>query len=709
MRRPLDLLLEIGTEELPPADVRPALEQLKAGVRNALHELRIDVGQIETYGTPRRLVVSCTEVGVRQQPVVRRVKGPAAHVAYDSEGRPTPAATGFARSQGIPVGALSVETIGSGRYVIATVEEAGQPTASVLPPALRQVIGSITFPKTMRWESSGTRFARPVRWIVALLGSRVLPLNFAGVRAGRKTYGHRVLHPKAMSVKSPQDYFSMLRRSHVILDPEDRQARITADSNALAATVRARPQLDANLVEETVMTTEHPVVLRGTFSLEFLSLPPEVLVTVMEHHQKYFPVVDTNGRLQPYFIAVRDGGDQHLATVREGHEWVLRARFADARFFFEADRKRRLEEYVSTLEGLIVQAQLGSMADKTGRLGRLAAHVADALGLNHSERTKLQRAALLAKADLVTHLVGEFPELQGIVGGIYAALDREPPDVADAIREHYHPAGAGDPPPGSRLGALLAVIDRVDTIVGALAAGLAPTGSQDPYGLRRAVQGIVEIVLTHELAMPLRPLIQASAASYEKADPTLVEQVEEFIRQRLRSQLVDQGLRYDLVDAALAVSGDALLEGAKRASGLQVFAARPEFVRLYVAFDRASRIVGEKSVGTPNASLFEVEAERVLHRLATAVGDRVRAALAAGNYAQALESLVPLADPIDKLFEDVLIMAPDLKVQDNRLALLGEVASCFRTVADFSKVVMSDEATREPTKARQSAPHVRSS
>jgi tetrameric-type glycyl-tRNA synthetase beta subunit len=509
------------------------------------------------------------------------------------------------------------------------------------------------------------------------------------------------LHPKAATVRSSQDYFAVVRHGQVILEPSERQQRIATGSEALAAEVRAFPQLDFRLLEETVMTTEHPVVLRGEFSPEFLSLPQEVLVTVMEHHQKYFPLVDASRRLQPYFIAVRDGGRQHLATVREGHEWVLRARLADARFFFDEDRRRRLEEYVPALEGLVVQAQLGTMAEKTRRLGHLVNYIVDTLGLDHAARAHLQRAAHLAKADLVTHLVGEFPELQGIIGGIYAALDGEPVEVATAIREHYHPAGAGDPPPASIPGALLAMIDRVDTLVGALAAGLDPTGSQDPYGLRRAAQGIVEIMLAHRLSLLLRPLVRASAAQYAKAGEVPVEHIVNFIQQRLRAQLVEQGLRYDLVDAALAVSGDVLVEGANRAAALQAFAARPEFVRLYVAYDRASRILGREVEGIPDPDLFEVEAERALYRAATLVRELVDAAIEEGDYAQALEALVPLAEPVDKLFDDVLIMATDPRVQANRLALLGQVVTIFRAVADFSKVVMTDEAGREPAKASE--------
>ncbi len=697
MSRTADLLLEIGTEELPPADVRPALQQLDAGTRRVLRELRLEAKGVETFGTPRRLVLYCKAVATRQQPMVRTVKGPAAHVAFDREGRPTPAAIGFARGQGVPVDALTVGEVGGGRYAIATLREAGRTSASVLPPALVDVIGSLTFSKTMRWGSGEVRFARPVRWMLALLGSQVLRLEFAGVRAGRRTYGHRVLSPAARTVKASQDYFRIVRASHVMLDADERHRRILTESTALAAKVRSLVQLDSRLVEETVMTTEHPVALRGAFTPEFLTLPQEVLVTVMQHHQKYFPIADRQGRLQPYFIAVRDGGRQHLATVREGHEWVLRARLADARFFFDEDRTRRLADYVPTLEDLVVQAELGTMAEKTRRLGQLASHVANALHLSDDVHAHLQRAALLCKADLVTHLVGEFPELQGIIGGIYAALDGEPPDVAQAIPEHYHPTGAGDRAPVGITGALLGIIDRADTLAGAFAAGLAPTGSQDPYGLRRAAQGIVEILLAHDLAIPLSTLLMAAVRGYGKSEVAVVEQVVEFIRQRLRALLGERGLRYDLVDAAMAVSGDVVVDAAARASAVQTFAGRAEFIRLHVAFDRASRILTREAGGEPDPALFEVNAERAVFEAVHAVRHRVATAIQAREYLRALEALVPLAEPIDRFFEDVLVMAPDSRVRANRLALLALVVDVFRAVADFSKVVMHESVGQSAT------------
>jgi len=423
----------------------------------------------------------------------------------------------------------------------------------------------------------------------------------------------------------------------------------------------------------------------------------------MQHHQKYFPVVDRQQRLQSYFIAVRDGGRSHLTQVRESHEWVLQARLADARFFLKEDRARRLEGYVPELAGLVLQAQLGTMADKTQRLGQLASHISDVLRLSPEVHAKLNRAVVLCKADLVTHLVQEFPELQGVVGGIYASLDGEDADVAQAIREHYRPTGAADQAPQGLAGAILGVIDRTDTVVGLLVAGLAPSGSQDPYGLRRAAQGLIEILLAHHLPISLTSLITAAVQAYGKTNDKLVEQVRDFVWQRLRTYLIDRGLRYDLVDAALAASADIVLDAAERAYVLQAYSARPEFVRLYVAFDRASRILTANGTAAPDPGLFEVDAERVLYAATRTAQAAVAEAVKRRDYLRALQALVPLADPIDQLFVDVLIMAPDPQVQANRLALLRRVADIFRAVADFSKVVMADDARNQvegPTPSR---------
>ncbi len=705
-----DLLLEIGTEELPPNDIAPALAQLAERIRAALADLRLDAGPIRTYGTPRRLALVCSGVAPRQRPLVRDVRGPAAHVAFDAQGRPTQAAQGFARGQDVPVDRLQVHEIEGKRYAVAIIEQPGQPAGTVLPGALPPAVLGLAFSKTMRWGDRDARFARPIRWIVALWGTAVLPVEIAGVRAGRATRGHRVLGRGPRPVPSPHRYTTVLKSAGVVADPDERRRRIVRQATSLAKAVDGTPVLDAHLLDELVMSTEHPQALRGAFDPKFLALPRPVLVTVMQHQQKYFAVESGRRQLRPYFIAVRDGDTTHLATVREGHEWVLQARLADARFFFEEDRKRRLDDYLPRLEGVIFQAQLGTMAEKIRRMVNLARQVSGMLLLDGHTTEALLRAATLCKADLVTHMVGEFPELQGVMGQIYAELDGEPPEVARAIGEHYRPTGSDDSPPKTQVGALLGLVDKMDTLAGVMGAGLTPTGSQDPYGLRRAAQGVVEIVQMLRLRLSLHALASAAAAGYANAPRSqVVDEVVEFLRQRLRAVLIERGIRYDLVDAALAVSGDDLLAGADRAQALQAFASRMEFTRLYVAYDRVSRILSAEAASRVDPEKFEIPAEQRLHDAITAAAPKVRAAAAAGDHTRAMEELLMLAEPVDRIFDDVLIMAPDPAVRANRLALLRSVAEVFRVVADFSKVVITDEqrtANGEPrTRVTKKAKH----
>lgn len=692
MIKGIDLILEVGTEELPPGEIAPALVQLADDTRKLLEEARLPAGDISVYGTPRRLVLHVAGVVARQRPAVREVRGPAAQVAYDQEGKPTQAATGFARSQGVPVERLKVIETAGRRYVAAVIEEAGRPAAAVLPDALSALVEGLSFSRTMRWGESDARFARPVRWVLALLGTQILPVSIAGLRARRRTYGHRFLSPAARSIKDPRTYFSALKRGHVLVDPEERRTRIASQARALAAKVGGRPVLDTTLLDELVMSVELPQALLGSFDQEFLSLPRPVLATVMEHHQKYFPVEDGKAdALLHRFIAVRDGDTRHLAVVREGHEWVLRARLADARFFFEQDRRQPLEAYAAKLSDLSFHAQLGTMADKTRRLVSLADFLAVTLVLDGRTSESLRRAAALCKADLVTRMVGEFPELQGVIGGIYTEMDGEPAEVARAIGEHYRPAGAGDPPPSTRVGALLALADKIDTLTGRIGVGLMPTGSQDPYGLRRAAQGIVEIILNHRLKILLSPLVARAAEGYGRGFDQAAEETVEFLRQRLRATLIDRGLRYDLVDAALAVSADDLLAAAARAETLAAWASRRDFARLYIAYDRASRILTGAVNGRVDPQRFEDDTERTLHETVGKVRPPVEGAASEGNFTRALDGLLPLAGPVDRLFDAVLIMAPDEGIRANRMALLKQVVDVFRNVADFSKVVMSEE------------------
>lgn len=708
-----DLLLEVGTEELPPGDIGPAVAQLGESIAKALQELRLQAGPISTYASPRRLAVFAKSVSERQRPAERQVRGPAASAAYDAEGRPTQAAVGFARSQGIAVDALEAVEVGGRRYVAAVIKEEGRPAAEVLPAAIAPAITNLSFTKTMRWGSGEARFSRPIRWLVALFGTQVLRLEVVGVRAGRITYGHRTLAPAPRPIRRPSDYVATLKAAKVIVDPKERKRGIEQQSRQLADQVQGRVMLDSRLLEETVMSVERPFALRGAFDRMFLSLPREVLVTVMQHHQKYFPVEDTSSRLLPVFIAIRDGASAHANIVRQGHEWVLAARLADAKFFFQEDRKNRLEEYVPMLEGLVFQARLGTMGDKTRRLVALSKVLASLASLDGRTLESLERGALLSKADLVTRLVGEFPELQGTIGHIYAAMDGEATDVARAIEEQYRPRGAGDSAPKTHLGALLGLLDKTDTLVGAISAGLMPTGSQDPFGLRRAAQGVVEIVMMLHLKLSLRGFLEEVQRQYamqklpdgrprpESAAAEVPGQVMELLRQRMRATLMERGTRYDIADAALAVSGDDLLGAASRAEALSALAKRPEFAALYIAYDRASRILGRDAGDGIDPALFEAPIEHALFETMEKVKQPVAQAAVGGDYTAALERLRPLVSPVNQIFDDVLIMAPDARVRANRLALMRSVVDIFRNVADFSKIVMSEDEKKVAMKARE--------
>ncbi|MDR7544066.1 MAG: glycine--tRNA ligase subunit beta [Armatimonadota bacterium] len=697
-------LLEIGCEELPPGALASVLEQLAAGAAEALRKARLDAAEPRATGTLRRLVLTVADVKPRQADRVTVVRGPAARIAYDGAGHPTQAAAGFARSVGVPVEALQVREVDGGRYVVAEVREAGRPATEVLGAVLPAVVAGLAFPKTMRWKAGGIRFGRPIRWVVALLGRRVVRMEIAGVRAGRRTYGHRFLAPGAIVLREAGDYHEAMRRAGVILDYEERRRRIVDGAHALAAEVGGRPVIDEALLEELAWSVEHPTPLLGTFDQALArGLPKEVVLVTLQHHQKSFGVQDAEGQLLPAFIAVRDGGTSHLASVRTGHEWVVRARLEDARFFLEEDRRGSFDGWNAQLARLAHVEGLGSMADHVRRVQRVAAHLAEAALASEADRRTLERAAALCKADLVTALVREFPELQGIVGRIYALESGEPHGVAAAIEEHYWPRSAGGPLPQTTPGALLGVADRSVLLAGAALAGLEPTGSQDPYGLRRAASGMVAILAAHGLHLSLAGIFDVAAEVYEAAPDARARAATSCVSlalQRLRMALQDQGMAYDTVDAVLAAGGDDVADLVARARALQAVRTDPAMPRLSTGFARASRILKQgHPAATIDEGLLEQGSECGLYQAWKQVRADVERLLAGRGemrrgtapepverYARALEALERLADPIDRFFDDVLVMAPDPAVRANRLALLREVTATFLEVADFSRL-----------------------
>ena len=702
------LVFEIGTEELPAAAAWAAARQIREMAPEALRAARIPCGAVAAWSTPRRIVLAVEEMALRQEDAVREVRGPAARVAYAADGRPTQAAEGFARAQGVPVAGLERRSTPQGEYVFAILRSPGGPTIKALGEVLPALAAGLAFPKAMRWGPESVRFARPVRWLVALLGREIVSCRFADVEAGRRTYGHRVLSPRPITVQNAQGFEAALRRGYVLLDPEARRRRITESAIRAARRAGGHPILDPDLLEETVQLVEWPEAFSGRFAPEFLSLPREVLITVMQHHQKYFAVEDASAQLLPVFVAVRNGGSRGLETVREGNEWVLRARLADAQFFFEEDRKRPLEARIPELAGLVVHERLGTMAQKTERLTRLANLLGSALALDVAQTGHLERAARLSKADLVTQMVRELPELQGVIGGVYARLDGEPAPVAGALREQYLPRGALLP--RSDVGAYLAILDKLDLLLSALAAGFAVSGSQDPYGLRRAAGGIVAIVLDRHLRINLRAFAGAALAETHPAlDPArrsaAIDGTLDLLRQRLRTTLIEAGISYDTVDAVLEAGADDLADAADRAHALWAFRRRPEFSRLYTAFDRAARIVPANFHGEVRPEGLDHEAERALlaalDRMeplgpAGSGGGAARSSTdrgpgdAAGRYEQALQRLTALADPVDRFFTDVMVMAEDEAVRRNRLALLSRVVRLMRPFADLTRVVAGE-------------------
>jgi len=704
------LVFEIGAEELPPSAAWDGTRQLRDLAGPALEDARIDTGAVRVYSTPRRLVLIIEDVALRRRDLVREVRGPAVRAAFAADGTPTAAAAGFARAQGVEAASLERRTTPQGEYVYAVRRDAGGESGAALAELLSALAGRLSFPRAMRWGAGTARFSRPVRWIVALLGDEVIPCAFAGVAAGRETAGHRTLHPGRVPVPSAEQYETALRTARVMLDPEGRRRRIAAGVRRAARTAGGRPILDADLLEETVQLVEWPTVFAGRFDAGFLALPREILITVMQHHQKYFAVEDAHRTLLAAFVALRNGGTRGLDGVREGNEWVLRARLTDARFFFEEDRKQPLAARVPLLEGVTFLEPLGTMAAKTTRLVALAGRLSAALGDDAATAQALARAALLAKADLVTQVVRELPELQGVVGGLYARLDGEPEAVAAAIPEQYLPRGGV--PPRTPVGARLALVDHVDTLAGALSAGLVPSGSQDPFGLRRAANAIVAILLDRHWPIGLADLVGAALDGYGVQDGAIrarvLDAVLDLVRQRLRAALIDEGISYDTVDAALAAGHHEIEAGvgvppdaAARARALWAFRRTPAFPETYTALDRAARIVPAGFEADVREDMLDAPAERQLldaiqKVAAPSAGDGQRPGPAAAPedlvayYERSLRRLASLARPVDQFFADVLVMAEDEAVRRNRLGLLARVVRLVRPIADLSRLVVGE-------------------
>lgn len=687
-----DFLLEIGTEELPAGFIEAALEHMRARATEDLQRLRLDAGEVTVYGTPRRLAVFIRDVAQRQKDLVKEAKGPSRQVAFDEKGAPTKAAQGFARGQGVAVENLEVRETPQGAYVFAVTREEGGPAADVLARWLPSFVKDIPFPKSMRWGAGPMRFARPVRWLVALLGEDVIACSVDGLAAGRTSRGHRFLAPDPVPLADAAAYAERLRDAYVLVDGAERRAAVSMAVQQAAAEVGGRIVDDGSLLAEVTNLVEYPAAVAGAFDEQYLALPREVLVTPMREHQRYFPLENGDGTLLPRFVAVANGPRSDEDVVRRGYEKVLAARLADARFFYEEDRKRSLDDMAEALRHVVFQQKLGTVYEKTRRVEKLADELAVEWGFVAEQRETVRRGARLAKADLVSHMVGEFPELQGVMGREYALLAGEGEGVARVVYEHYLPRHAGDELPRSEEGRAVSVADKLDTIVGCFGAGLIPTGSQDPYGLRRQALGVLRIALDGNVPLHLG---RAAARAYDLYEADLADReetlakVHDFFRQRLRGLLTEEGIRYDVADAAIGVAAEEPASAAARARALHEFVARPEFDALLTAYERVFNLANRGEGDEIDPALFEADAETALYDAVEKARKRLPALLERGAYGEGLAALAALRPAVDKLFDDVMVMAEDEKVRRNRLALLKQTLALFHAVARFDAVVVA--------------------
>jgi glycyl-tRNA synthetase len=679
-------LFEIGTEELPPSQLAWALEQLEETVPALLDELHLAHGEVQILGTPRRLVVSVADLATRQPDRSLEVKGPPAGRAFDADGNPTRAAEGFARSKGLDVSALQVESIDGGEYVVARVDEPGRPALDVLSEALPDVIAGIRFTKSMRWNESGVAFSRPIRWLLALLDGAVVPFGYAGYQSGRESRGLRFLTPEKFDVDSPEAYFVKMAEQGIILDPEARRTAIREQAEEIAASVGGRIGEDPALLDEVTNMVERPTAFLGEFDPSYVAvLPPEALISVMRKHQRYIVVEDENGDLMPYFIGVRNGGEDHLDIVADGNEQVILARFADARFFVEKDLKRSLADFVPELKTLTFEKKLGSFLNKTERITALVADLGPELGLNTDEQAVADRAAALCKADLATNMVVEMTSLQGVMGRYYAIHSGEPRAVADAIFEHYLPRSADDKLPSGKPGLAVGLADRLDSLMGLFAVGLAPTGTKDPFAQRRAALGICQNLIEWEQHFNLQEALAKAARVLTVA----VSEEDQaaclgFIQGRLRGMLLEMGFNYDVVDAALAPKGRDPYGALLAVRSLTDWVSRDDWEEILPAFSRCVRITRDLSeVYKVDAAGLREDSEEALLEAVQQAEDEMGEAETVDAF---LTAFVPMVPVINRFFDDVLVMDDDEAVRQIRLGLLQRVAALADGAADLSQL-----------------------
>lgn len=687
-----DLLLEIGTEEIPARFMPDSIKGVRDTAGKLLRENRLNYGDIAVYGSPRRLALIVRDVDERQEDIVIEVSGPPKGAAYSDDGTPTSAATGFARGQGVDISRLKIRQTDRGEYLFAERHEKGKNTKDVLPVLLNDLLTSITFPKSMRWNDTGVRFARPLRWLLALYGAEVIEINFAGVTSGRVSYGHHFMSPHSFVVDRPDNYVNLLKEKFVIADQSERRKYLEGQLKTIAGEKGGIVIPDDDLLKEVVFLTEYPVAVCGRFDDGYLSLPKAVLTTVLREHQRSFLIEEERGQSLPYFISVSNTMPGDAGVIRSGYERVVRARLSDAKFFFDADCRVRLEERSEKLMQVVFMAKLGTMAGKVMRLKASVGVLSELFGWTDCVGMT-ERAADLCKADLMTDMVGEFPELQGVMGREYALRQGEKSEVATAIYEHYLPRYSGDMLPATKSGKILAIADKMDNITGCFGSGNMPTGSNDPYALRRQALGILHILIKGGHNIALKSVAEISLSVYkgvlaDDKHSAIIRDVIDFFRERLSTLLVSEGYRYDCVRAVISADLDDPYDAFLRITALDRYRLRPEFDALTVSFKRVMNIIPPDFASVFNEEMLRESEEKDLYQTFKDVENKAVAAKKVYNYWKSFSSIAELKPKVDLFFDRVLVMDKDINLRNNRLSLMSMLRDLFLKFADFRHIVV---------------------
>lgn len=686
-------LLEIGVEELPARLVKGTLEQMKNYIANLLNEKRISFNEIKLYSTPRRLVLILEGLPESQENLEKELKGPSKKIAFDEEGSPTKALEGFMRGQGVTLGDIIVKEHNNEEYIFANKTEEGKLVEEILKDNMVDLIKSISFPKSMKWGGKNLRFARPIRWLMSIFNEKVLEFNLEGIIASNITRGHRFLGSSHIEINNVDEYLDKLKDNYVIVDEEKRKEKIKYGCEKLARERGGNLLFDEELLDEITHIVEYPTPMIGRIKEEYLRLPKEVLITPMKEHQRYFPVVDDKNKLLPYFITVRNGNEDYLDIVVKGNEKVLEARLEDAKFFYNEDMKEPLENYVEELKDIVFQEKLGTLYDKTMRLQKLSGKVGSYLEVGVETKKNIERAAYLSKADLVTNMVEEFTELQGTMAREYAAVSGENEIVSLALYEQYLPRFSSDELPTTTAGAVLSIAEKIDTISGIFAIDIQPTGSQDPYGLRRQALGIINIILDRKLNLSLEELVDFSLYIYVEENGLafdyykVKEEILTFFDGRIRNMFVDMGIRYDIIEAVLGIGIDDVFDLKLRVNKLNAWLDKEGLNEVLSAFNRVKTLADKAEDDEVKRELLVEKDELNLYDSFYSIEEKVVDSLNKKEYDKALDYMVLLKEPIDQFFDNVMVMVEDEELKNNRLGLLKRISNTMLLICDLSKIV----------------------